>query len=60
MSNFHQLEVVSRGYETQLQVGENWNSTFKDPVKSFQFRNVFKVKHVTMNCSVIYQSILVY
>ena len=25
MSNFHPLEVVSRGSETQLQVGENLN-----------------------------------
>ena len=24
-SNFHPLEVVSRGSETQLQVGENFN-----------------------------------
>ena len=28
MSNFHPLEVVSRGSETQLQVGEN-SSVFK-------------------------------
>ena len=26
MSNFHPLEVVGRGSETQLQVGENLNS----------------------------------
>ena len=26
MSNFHQLEVVDRGSETQLQVGENLNN----------------------------------
>ena len=26
MSNFHPLEVVGRGSETQLQVGENSNS----------------------------------
>ena len=25
MTNFHQLEVVGRGSETQLQVGENLN-----------------------------------
>ena len=25
MSNFHPLEVVGRGSETQLQVGENFN-----------------------------------
>ena len=25
MSNFHPLEVVARGSETQLQVGENLN-----------------------------------
>ena len=24
--NFHPLEVVDRDSETQLQVGENWNS----------------------------------
>ena len=24
-SNFHSLEVVGRGSETQLEVGENWN-----------------------------------
>ena len=28
MSNFHPLEVVSRGSETQLQVGENVNDLF--------------------------------
>ena len=27
LSNFHPLEVVGRGSETQLQVGENWNKT---------------------------------
>ena len=26
MGNFHQLEIVCRGSETQLQVGENLNS----------------------------------
>ena len=25
MSNFHPLEVVGRGSETQIQVGENFN-----------------------------------
>ena len=26
LSYFHPLEVVCRGSETQLQVGENWNT----------------------------------
>ena len=31
MSNFHPLEVVGRGSETQLQVGENLNKlTYQD------------------------------
>ena len=29
MSNFHRLEVVGRGSETQLQVGENLNKKDK-------------------------------
>ena len=29
MSNFHSLEVVDRGSETQLQVGENCNDLFQ-------------------------------
>ena len=28
ISNFHPLEVVGRGSETQLQAGENLNSIF--------------------------------
>ena len=31
MSNFHPLEVVGRGSETQLQEGENLNQTTKPP-----------------------------
>ena len=47
MSNFHPLEVVGRGSETQLQVGENLNDLmqrFKGYLlKLFIFRSSEKV-----------------
>ena len=39
MSNFHPLEVVGRGSDTQLQVGENLNQ-ITGPVISYKLRYI--------------------
>ena len=44
MSNFHSLEVVDRGSETQLQVGENNVLTWRE--KGFCYRLRFRDKYI--------------
>ena len=58
MSNFHQLEVVGRGSETQFQVGENLNSTgymvrtyliSKNCDREFESRSSFKTNYSSLH-----------